>query len=540
MALRRTLSPTGIPALLLACLMSLSQRESRADETTAPPEPSPAATEMLKAMREKGILSDEEYETIYRRQARYEADQKAQSSLPGWLKDWTFGGDFRLRYDRQDYSSPLKPGNVYVPGENNINLNSPTLGSGAGLRERFLMRVRIGAEKRLGEDFVFGFRLTTADSIAFGNDTFIESANGLTTPFSTTLAANPRSGNTTLGGYNAYHGIFLDRAYLSWNPWFAKPLTITAGKFANPFTNGLSIAERMVWDPDISPEGVTGKIHFEAIPETLSFDFVAAYLLINNVANASVNVSTVNGPPAGTTNAPFFDERDPDMYGFQLGVTASPFDWVSTNVRFSYYQFEQINAALAAYMEESGNGGDAISNNPLFVGLLPNDPLATDGASRGRLEQIVTNASVSFTPFGERYLIKPFFTFSMILNALYDDKAYAGGLEFGSDEFVRVAVMYADVGRNGTVGTFIDDDIFDGLTNMKGWYVFAERALTPFLRLRVGYSKMRPSTGPCTAALAGQPDYCDVAFGFSPTLLQDFRLTQRDRTRWQIDLIADF
>ena len=100
--------------------------------------------------------------------------------------------------------------------------------------------------------------------------------------------------------------------------------------------------------------------------------------------------------------------------------------------------------------------------------------------------------------------------------------------------------MYADVGRNGTMGPFIDDDIFDGLTNMKGWYIFGERALTSFLRLRVGYSKMRASTGPCTAALAGQPDYCDTAFGFSPALLQDFRLTERNRTRWQIDLIADF
>jgi len=527
-------------AVALALLAAITSPASRADDTPAPPEPSPAASEMLKAMREKGILSDEEYETIYRRQAKYEADQKAQNSLPGWLKDWTVGGDFRLRYDRQDYSSQLKPGNVYVPGVNNINLNSQTVGSGSGLRERFLMRVRIGAEKRLGEDFVFGFRLTTADSISFGNDTFIEAPNGgLSTPFPTTLNANPRSGNTTLGGYNAYHGIFLDRAYLSWNPWFAKPLTLTAGKFANPFTNGLNIAERVVWDPDISPEGISGKIHFEAVPETLSFDFVAAYLLINNVANASINANTANGP-LGTTSAPFYDERDPDMYGFQLGMTANPFDWVSSNVRVSYYQFEQINAALATYMEESGNGGDAISHNPLFVALPPNDPLVNDGASRGRLEELVTNASLSFTPFGERYLIKPFFSFSMILNALYDDKAYAGGLEFGSDEFVRVAVMYADVGRNGTVGPFIDDDIFDGLTNMKGWYVFAERYLTPFLRLRVGWSKMRVSTGPCTAALAGQPAYCDVTFGLNPTLLQDFRLTERNRTRWQIDLIADF
>ncbi|HTF36161.1 MAG TPA: putative porin [Myxococcota bacterium] len=524
-----------MPGLLLAGLVALWPGGSWADDTTPPPEPSPAAAEMLKSMREKGILSDEEYEAIYRRQAKYEADQKAENSLPGWAKDWTFGGDFRLRFDRQDYSSQLKPGNVYVPGENNINLNSPTLGSGSGLRERYLMRLRLGAEKRLGEDFTVGFRLTTADSIGFGNDTFF----GTTTPFATTLAANPRSGNTTLGNYNAYHGIFVDRAYLTWNPWFAKGLTLTAGKFANPFTDGQNMAERVIWDPDISPEGISAKFHFEVIPETVSLDFASAYLLINNVPNASVNVVNSNVTP-GTTALPNLDERDPDMYGFQLGLTTVPTEWLKTNVRVSFYQFEQVNASFAAYMEESGNGGDAVSHNPIYNLLPPTDSLFNDGASRGRVEEIVADAYLSFTPFGERYKIRPFFSFSQILNALFDDKAYAGGLDLGSAEFVRLVVMYADVGRNGTVGPFIDDDIFDGLTNMKGWYIFGERALTSFLRLRVGYSKMRPSTGTCTAAAAGLPQMCDTAFGFSPTLLQDFRLTQRDRTRWQIDLIADF
>jgi hypothetical protein len=486
---------------------------------------------MLKSMREKGILSEEEYETIYRRQAKYEADQKAENSLPGWLKDWTVGGDFRLRYDRQDYSSQLNPGNTYIPGENNINLNSPTLGSGAGLRERYLMRLRVGAEKRLGEGFTFGFRVVTADPVSFGTDTY----SGTATPFLTTLNANPRSSNTTLGAYNAYHPLYVDRAYLSWEPTFAKGLTLIAGKFANPFTDNDNMAERMVWDPDINPEGIAGKYHFDAIPETLSFDFVAAYFMVNNVPNASVNVTTAQ------TDLPNLDEHDPDMYGFQLGATVYPTDWVAANLRVSYYQMEQLTASWAAYSEESGNGGDAISNNPLFTLLPPNDPLFNNGASRGRLSELTVDANVRFRPWGdERYQIRPFFSFTTILNALYDDKGYAGGLDLGSPDFLRVVVMYSDIGRNGTMGPFIDDDIWDGLTNMKGWYIFGERYLTPFLRLRVGYSKMRVSTGPCTAALAGQPDYCDTAFGFSPALLQDFRLTERNRTRWQIDLIADF
>lgn len=527
---RRVRSRSGLRTLLLASLMSLCHSASWADEATPPPEPSPAAAEMLKAMREKGVLSQEEYETIYRRQAKYEADQKAENSLPGWAKDWTVGGDLRLRYDLQGYSSQLKPGNVYVPGENNINLDSPTLGSGSGERERFLMRLRVGAEKTLGEGFTVGFRFTTADAISFGTDTY----NGTATPFATTLAANPRSGNTTLGGYNAYHGIFLDRAYLSWTPPFAKGLTITAGKFGNPFTDNENMAERVVWDSDISPEGISAKYHFDVIPEAVSLDFVGAYLLINNVPNASINVVS------STTDLPNLDERDPDMYGFQVGVTTYPTDWVKTNLRVSFYQMEQLNAAWAAYAAESGNGGDAITHNPLFTLLPPNDPMFNDGSSRGRLEEIVVDANVRFTPFGERYQIRPFVSFSQILNALFDDKAYAGGLDLGTPDFLRFVAMYADVGRNGTMGPFIDDDIFDGLTNMKGWYLFAERSLTSFLRLRVGWSKMRPSTGPCTAALAGQPNYCDTAFGFSPPLLQDFRLTQRDRYRWQIDLLADF
>src|SRR5271157_987 len=531
-SLRQMHFRTGTHAFFLACLIGLWHGESGADEATPPPEPSPAAAEMLKSMREKGVISEEEYETIYRRQAKYEAQQKAENSLPGWAKDWTVGGDFRLRYDRQDYSSQLQPGNVYLPGQNNINLDSPTLGSGSGQRERYLMRLRLGAEKTLGEGFTFGMRVVTGDAISFGTDTF----SGTSTPFLTTLAANPRSSNTTLGGYNAYHALYLDRAYLSWNPPFAKGLTLIAGKFGNPFTDNDNVAERTIWDPDISPEGIAAKYHFDVIPETLSLDFVSAYFLVNNVPNASINTTTT----PGTTDLPNLDERDPDMYGFQLGATAFPLEWLRTNVRVSFYQMEQLTASWAAYAEESGNGGDAISNNPLFTLLPPNDPQFNNGASSGRLEELVVDANVRMTPFGERYQIRPFFSFSTILNALYDDKAYAGGVDLGTPDFLRVVVMYADVGRNGTMGPFIDDDIFDGLTNMKGWYIFGERSLTSFLRLRVGYSKMRASTGPCTAALAGQPNYCDTAFGFSPALLQDFRITERTRTRWQIDLIADF
>jgi len=530
---RRGFAWLPVPALLLVGVAVLYEGSALADDNP-PPEPSPAAAEMLKSMREKGILSEEEYEAIYRKQAKYEADQKAANALPGWAKDWTFGGDLRLRYDRQDYGSTIGPGTVLTPGTNNVNVNVPPggLGSGTGLRERFQIRLRVGAEKLLDEDFKVGFRIVTSEPISFGADTNI---NG-TAPWSTTLASNPRTANVTLGNYFDPKPLYIDRAYLSWNPWFAKALTLTAGKFANPFSNPENPAERMVWDPDISPEGIAAKLHFEPVPETVSFDFTAGYFLINNVSTVSVDV-----PPLPIqTDAPNYDNRDPYMYGLQGSVTASPTEWFKTNLALSYYDLSDLNTAFVAYANTLGNGGDAISRNPLFVLLPPNDPNARDGASTGYLHEFTASGYLSFTPFGERFGVKPFFNYSQITNASFDKNGYSVGLDLGNAELLRLYVMYFNIGANGTVAEFIDDDITDGLTNVKGWYIFGERAITRFLRFRVGFTKMRQANFECTAARQGQPDFCSSRFAFSSSVLDQFNKTNRDRSRWEIDLLADF
>jgi hypothetical protein len=493
---------------------------------------------MLKSMREKGILSEEEYETIYRRQAKYEADQKAANSLPGWAKDWTVGGDLRIRYDRQDYGTPIGPEMALTPGTNNINVNVPpgSLGSGTGLRDRFQLRLRVGAEKLLGEDFKVGFRIATSESTTFGQDT--NSVGNGTAPWATTLPSNPRTDNVTLGSYFDPKAVYVDRAYLTWNPWFAKALTLTAGKFANPFTNPENPAERMVWDQDINPEGIAAKLHFEPVSETVSLDFTSAYFLINNVSTVSVNAPPIT--PL-TTNAPNFDNRDPYMWGIQGAVTASPIDWFKANLALSYYNLGDLNAAFVAYANELGNGGDAISRNPLFVLLPFTNPNSRNGASTGYLHEFTASGYLGFTPFGdERFSVKPFFNYSQITNASFENNGYSAGLDLGNAEFLRIYVMYFNIGTNGTIAEFIDDDVTDGLTNVKGWYIFGERALTRFLRFRVGYSKMRQANFECTAARMGQPEFCSTAFAFSPSVMDQFNKTNRDRSRWEIDLLADF
>src|SRR5262245_36925331 len=105
--------PTSRLALSLFFFLApaLSVRAD-ADET----EESGGLGEVLVLLREKGILSDEEYETLYRRQAKHEASVEAKSALPGWVSGWTFGGDARLRWDRLDYGHEdnVGPGRVLV------------------------------------------------------------------------------------------------------------------------------------------------------------------------------------------------------------------------------------------------------------------------------------------------------------------------------------------------------------------------------------------------------------------------------------------
>src|SRR5262245_47415976 len=94
----RAVAAACLAAATLPCVSVGARAEEPADATTTDAAaPSPAAGEMLKSMREKGILSEEEYDDLYRRQAKYEEQQREKNALPGWMQNWTFGGDLRLR-----------------------------------------------------------------------------------------------------------------------------------------------------------------------------------------------------------------------------------------------------------------------------------------------------------------------------------------------------------------------------------------------------------------------------------------------------------
>jgi hypothetical protein len=492
------------------------------------PEPSPAAAEMLKSMREKGLLTEDEYEELYRRQAKFEAQQAMKEGVPAWLREWTFGGDVRFRYDRRDFGA-LGFDQTYALGQQNIDVVGVP-NHGTGVDNRAQLRLRLGAEKKVVPELTFGFRIATSAGSSYG--TYFNNGG---TSFSTTLDSNPRSPNVTFGDNFSYKNIFIDRAYLTYEPGWAPALAITVGKFGNPFVSKRIATDFMVWDNDIQPEGADARYRFDFSENKFWFEGVAAALTVQE--RSAITISYNSTAQTAVATLPDIAEQNPILLGFQGGLHGRPEDWLQMGARVSYYDLSQIGTRLAAATEDLGNGGAAIDNNPLFRLLGPTNPYFQNGQSTGRMRELVVDGYATFTPWGDRYAITPFFQYMTLLNADSENNGWMAGAEFGSVDLVRLTVMYASIGRNATMALFTDSDMFEGFTNAEGWYFSAERQLWRGVRVRGAYMLANQLESECKLASTSLA-LCDTASQIAN--LAPYRATTLDRQRFQLDLTVDF
>lgn len=140
-----------------------------------------------------------------------------------WLNGLKFKGDFRLRYEAQQYTS----GN---PSESN-DLN------------RFRFRLRYGFIKDFGDATKVGFRLASGNAadITSTNQTFDSNFSGKT--------------------------ISIDQAWAEYTPKWAqwgpiKEVKFVGGKFENPLYKRSTF---LVWDSDVNPEGAYESIKVKAL-----------------------------------------------------------------------------------------------------------------------------------------------------------------------------------------------------------------------------------------------------------------------------------
>src|SRR5262252_4816945 len=139
-------------------------------------------------------------------------------------------GDVRLRYQYNGGETQSR-GPVASPPANGV----------AGVndwqeRERERYRLRLGLRGTLLDDWFFGLRLETSNNarstnVTFGDDTASSTAGG----------GGPFEKNSDI--------VYVGQAYAGYKGF--PDFTFTGGRMPNPL-----ITTRMVWDPDINPEGL--------------------------------------------------------------------------------------------------------------------------------------------------------------------------------------------------------------------------------------------------------------------------------------------
>ena len=138
-------------------------------------------------------------------------------------------GDIRLRYQYNGGETESR-GPVAAPGAGVAGVNDWQE------RERERYRLRLGLRGTLMDDWFFGLRLETNNNERSANVTF-----GDDTASSTPGGGGPFEKNSDI--------VYVGQAYAGYKgfPGF----TFTGGRMPNPMVN-----TRMVWDPDINPEGL--------------------------------------------------------------------------------------------------------------------------------------------------------------------------------------------------------------------------------------------------------------------------------------------
>src|SRR5204862_3103149 len=137
-------------------------------------------------------------------------------------------GDIRLRYQYnggETDSTPVAPPGAGVAGTHDWQE-----------RERERYRLRLGLRGTLMDDWFFGVRLETSNNERSTNVTFGDD----------TASSNPGGGGPFAKGSDI---VYIGQVYAGYKGF--PDTTLTAGRMANPL-----LSTRMVWDPDINPEGL--------------------------------------------------------------------------------------------------------------------------------------------------------------------------------------------------------------------------------------------------------------------------------------------
>ena len=396
-------------------------------------------------------------------------------------------GDLRLRYDYRA-GETKSTGPVASPASGVAGINDWQE------RERERYRLRLGLRGTLLDDWFFGVRLETANGSRSTNVTIADD-----TASSTPGGGGPFEKNSdtvyvgqAYGGYKGFPGF-----------------TFTGGRMPNP----LVIANRLVWDPDINPEGLAEQWKHTFVfgaepppPPSFSKDGKAVvatkppepFLKLDLFANFGQFVYDDTNPenPLGartTTTANGGNQLVPNTDAFLLA-------WqVGARFNFPHNFYFQLAPTLYNY---TGNGD---TFNVHYVG---GDPRLTNADSLATNQTGINSLLVFDTPveFGWKAWGIPMRIFGdFATNFEGDDRAAAAGQPGqGSQRYAyqaglgigqlkkkndwQIDLWYQHTEQYALDPNLIDDDIFNAQENIHGIVAQATYNLTSAVNFRLTYA----------------------------------------------------
>ena len=388
-------------------------------------------------------------------------------------------GDIRLRYQ-------------YNGGE--TKSTGPALTNDWQERERERYRLRLGVRGTLADDWFFGLRLETSANARSTNVTF-----GDDTASSTPGGGGPFEKNSDI--------VYIGQAYGGYKGF--PDFKFTVGRMPNPLVN-----TRMVWDPDINPEGLaeqwkhTFVFGAEPAPQSYAKDgkdgkMVAGpapepFLKLDLFANFAQFVYDDSNPenplgPRPTTTANGGNQLVPNTDAFLLA-------WqVGARFNFQHNFYFQFAPTLYNY---TGNG------DTFNIHYQGGDPHLSNAASLAQNQTGINSLLILDIPaeFGWKAWGIPMRIFSdFATNFEGDQRADAAGQSGqGSQRYAfqaglgvgqlkkahdwQVNVWYQQIQQFALDPNLIDDDIFNAQENIHGIVAQAAYNLTAAVIFRLTYA----------------------------------------------------
>ncbi len=237
------------------------------------------------------------------------------NALPEWLDRISWSGDVKVRdeswyYSRNnspyfiDYATLNRTGPVDVGA---ANPQIPVLNTQQNRLNMLRMQAHLALTAKLGDTVTAGVR------IGSGNDN------------------NPVSTTATLGGGLDKKNLWLDRAWIKWQPnsWSS----LTAGRMANPF-----MATELIYSPELNFDGIAGHFDLPFNDDLGTFATVGAFPI------------EFTSPDSPTDADGTQKNRDYDkwMTAAQIGASWKFDEDTQLKLALAYYYFSRMRGSLSA------------------------------------------------------------------------------------------------------------------------------------------------------------------------------------------------